>query len=201
MVESNVACRSSLFVILLAFGSFYGAVMGAYALNPTQMTYSALKSPLLVLASFCLSLPSYFVVSTLLGLRSDFGSSIQALLAAQASFSIVLASLAPITGFLYWSGVKYDTAVVANGVMFLTACLAAQRVLRRLYAPLIARDSRHRVALYCWITIYCFVAIQMAWILRPFIGSPNLPPTFFRGTELGNAYVAIGRALWRWVAG
>jgi len=40
-----------------------------------------------------------------------------------------------------------------------------------------------------------FVAIQLAWVLRPFIGDPSRPTTFFRETAWGNAYVKIFVAL------
>ena len=36
-----------------------------------------------------------------------------------------------------------------------------------------------------------FVAIQMAWVLRPFIGSRDLPPQFFREEAWSNAYVQL----------
>jgi hypothetical protein len=32
-----------------------------------------------------------------------------------------------------------------------------------------------------WVALYVFVGIQMGWILRPFIGSPELPFILFRG--------------------
>jgi len=40
------------------------------------------------------------------------------------------------------------------------------------------------------------VAIQMAWVLRPFIGSPGNPAQFFRAESWGNAFVILGRGLW-----
>jgi len=40
----------------------------------------------------------------------------------------------------------------------------------------------------------------MAWVLRPFIGKPDLEARFFRDDAWDNAYVRIarliGRALW-----
>ena len=37
-----------------------------------QVVYSAVKVPFLLFTTFLLSLPSFFVVNTLLGLRPDF---------------------------------------------------------------------------------------------------------------------------------
>ena len=44
-----------------------------------------------------------------------------------------------------------------------------------------------------WIALYVFVAIQLAWVLRPFVGSPELEVSFFRAEAWSNAYVVIVR--------
>lgn len=41
-----------------------------------------------------------------------------------------------------------------------------------------------------WMIIYALVGAQMGWILRPFIGSPNMPFTFFRARQ-GNFFQAV----------
>src|SRR5690242_4490170 len=74
---------------VLVFGLLYGGVMGAFGafVSPgpsrgphsdlsRQMLYSALKVPLLLLVTFGLSLPSFFVLNTLLGVRADFGRAL-----------------------------------------------------------------------------------------------------------------------------
>jgi len=33
---------------------------------------------------------------------------------------------------------------------------------------------------YCWLAVFCLVGCQMGWVLRPFIGSPNMPFQWFR---------------------
>ena len=109
----------------------------------------------------------------------------------QAGLTVVLASLAPFTAFWYVNAFGYNPALLFNGAMFGVATLAAQWMLRRAYRPLIARNPRHRTLLRIWAMIYSFVAIQMAWVLRPFIGDPSGPVTFFRREAWGNAYVEI----------
>lgn len=182
---------------IIVFGVAYGAVMGAYGgMRPLQMLYSALKLPLLLLVTFALALPSFFVVNTLLGVRQDFPQVLRALLATQAALTVILASLAPLTAVWYLSSEQHRAAVVFNGVVFLAASTAAQSSLRRYYRPLIAARPVHRRLLRGWLLLYAFVAIQMAWVLRPFIGDPNLPTTFFREGAWGNAYVQVGRLVW-----
>ena len=48
-----------------------------------------------------------------------------------------------------------------------------------------------------WMFLYVFIAIQSAWVLRPFVGAPDLPVRFFREEAWDNAYVRIFRAILR----
>lgn len=186
------------------FGVTYGAAMGTYGgLSGDrlwQILYSASKVPLLLLATFLLSLPSFAVINTLFGLRRDLGEAIRAVIAAQAGVATVLASLAPFTLLFYVSSVSYAAAILVNGLMFAVASLAGQRLLRGYYQPLIARHKMHRVMLRSWIVVYAFVGIQMGWMLRPFIGSPNTPVQFFREESWGNAYVVVVQLIWQVLA-
>ena len=181
---------------LVLCGLLYGGVMGAFGGRPWQVVFSALKVPLLLLATLGLSLPSYFVANTLLGLRSDFAAALRAIVASQAALTIVLAALAPLTAFWYASSTHYYAAILFNAAMFAVASLASQVVLARAYGPLIAQSAKHRLLLRFWIVIYAFVGIQMGWVLRPFVGSPLQPVRFFRGREFENAYVIVVRMIW-----
>lgn len=188
-----------LFVLLIACGLFYGAVMGTYSgltiLRLHQLLYSGVKVPLLLLATFVLCLPSFFVINTVAGLRDDFREVLRAVVATQSCITVVLAGLAPITAFWYVSCANYRQAVLFNALMFGVASAAAQIVVRRYYGPLIRRSSRHRQLLWAWFFLYAFVGIQMAWVLRPFIGAPNAPVAFFRSGAWGNAYVVLARMI------
>lgn len=186
--------RTLLFV-LIAFGSTYGAVMGTFGglegERLLQIVYSAVKVPMLLLITFAISVPSFFVINTLLGLREDFREALAALVATQAGLTVILASLAPMTALWYASSSNYDQALLFNGFMFGVASIAAQWILRARYRPLIARNPRHLLMLRGWLVLYAFVAIQLAWVLRPFVGSPTAPVRFFREDAWGNAYIVI----------
>ena len=188
-------------VLLVLCGGAYGAVMGAYGGHRLlQPTYSAVKVPLLLGVTFALSLPSFFVLNRLAGVGRDFGAVLRALVATQAALTVVLAAVAPITALWYVSTADYTAALVANMAAFAVAAFAAQLLLRRRYAPLIAADPRHRPLLRSWLLVYAFVGIQMGWTLRPFVGNPGQPTTFFRQGAWGNAYVEVAgivRNLWR----
>jgi hypothetical protein len=196
---------STLITLLCIAGFCYGLVMGSFGGfvgdRLLQVLYSALKMPLLLVVTFGLTLPSFFVLNTLLGLRRDFAEAVRALVGAQAVLAIVLASLAPYTAVWYLSDPVYHHATLFNAAMFAVASFAAQLPLRRAYRTLIQRDRRHRLMLRMWVVLYAFVGIQMGWVLRPFIGNPELPVRFFREDTWGNAYLIVWELIWKTLGG
>ena len=186
-------------------GAAYGAVMGAFGGfdgdRPLQILFSAVKVPMLILVTTMLAMPSYFVVNALFGLRNDFGQAFRAVVSTQTAVAIVLASLAPFTALWYASTKDYNEATMFNALMFAVASLAAQWVLRKRYAPLVARNRRHRWMMRAWLVVYAFVGIQMGWTLRPFLGQPGVAVSFFRGSVAGNAYVIVAEIAWKAVGG
>lgn len=198
--EARSARNTGLAAQIAVFGFVYGAVMGLFGGlggdRWLQVLFAALKVPLLLVGSFAVALPFFFVLNTVAGLRSDFPLVLHCLLASQAGVAVVLASLAPLTALWYLSVEGYHAAIVWNGGMFLTASLCSQWLLHRYYEPLITRHRRHRGLVRTWVVLYVFVGIQMAWILRPFIGAPGAPARFLRGDVLDNAYVIVFRLVW-----
>jgi hypothetical protein len=198
--EPRLPVLGSLILAIVVYGMFYGAVMGSYGgmsgLRLWQAVYSAVKVPFLMISTFLLSLPSFFVLNTLLGLRDDFPRVVRALIATQAGLTVILSALAPFTAFWYISGSDYEPAILFNGMMFAVASFSAQWMLRREYAPLIRSNPRQRWMLRTWIIIYIFVGIQMGWVLRPFIGNPRAPVQFFREGSWSNAYEVVLQMIW-----
>ncbi len=191
--------RGALAATVLIAGPLYGAVMGSYAFSSAErllmVLYAAIKMPVLIFGTGALCLPGFFVLSTVLGLRDDLGRSLRAIFSGQAALVLVLASLAPITRFVYTCGIGHSGAILFNAAMFTVATLAAQVVLWRLYRPLVQRDRRHLAMLWAWLLLYAFVGMQMGWMLRPFVGSPDQAVTFFREEPFSNAYEVIARMI------
>ncbi len=190
--------------IVLICGWIYGAAMGSYALavgertvlaQLPQIIYSGVKVPLLLCFTVAISLPSFFVINTLMGLRDDFREALRAIVSAQAGLTLILASLFPITLFVYSSlsadGSSYAFAILFNAAMFAVASISAQILLSAYYVELVKRNRRHRWMIRLWIVVYAFVGVQAAYVLRPFIGSPNIEPSFLRKDSFENAYVKV----------
>jgi hypothetical protein len=186
---------------LVAGGFLYGAVMGMYNARLLQALYSGTKVPLLLVVSSVICLPSFFVLNTLLGLREDFAAALKGVVAAQATLAVTLVALAPLTAFFYATTRAYDFSIVMNGVMFFIAAVAGQITLSRHYRALIGKNPLHRFGRISWLVIYIFVAIQMGWVLRPFLGSSGLATTFFREDAWSNAYVVVLGRVWSVLTG
>lgn len=186
---------------VVLFGLLYGAVMGGFGgvggERVWQVVYSAVKVPLLLIATCLISLPSFVALNLLLGVRDDLPLALRAVTATQASLTVLLASLAPFTALWYASFADYGAAQLFNAAMFAVASAGAQWQLRRCYRPLIARHAAHRLLLRAWLFIFGFVGIQMGWVLRPFVGAPDIPTRFFRENAWSNAYVFLWDLLTR----
>jgi len=189
--------------IVMICGPIYGLAMGSYAFvvgertlvaQIPQLIYSAVKVPLLLWFTVAISLPSFFVINTLMGLRDDFGHALRAIVSAQAGLTLILVSLFPITLFVYSclaGGSSYPFAILFNAAMFAVASISAQVLLTAYYGDLVNRNARHRWMIRMWIVVYAFVGIQAGYVLRPFIGSPNIAPSFLRRDSFQNAYVKV----------
>jgi hypothetical protein len=184
-----------LMVTIAAAGAFYGCAMGSFACDSVAraklILYAGIKVPILLLATAALCLPGFFVVNTVAGLGHAFGRALRAILAGQAALAVALTSLAPLVLFEYESGVAHPLALLVNAVAFSCASASGQVVMRRHYRALILEDPRHRIMLGAWIFLYAVVGIQMGWLLRPFVGAPGIPVTFFRSEPFSNAYVVV----------
>lgn len=182
-----------------AGGALHGLAMGVWSGRTLQVLYSGAKVPLLLALTTVLCAAPLAAFSSAFGLRRDIGRLAHAVLAAQATGALVLASLSPLVLLAYASGANYPAATIINATAFLVASVAGAWTLLRHGRALVADDGRHRAAIAVFLALYPFVGIQLGWNLRPFIGDPTVPTSFFRAGDLSNAYVdawdAMSRAL------
>ncbi len=191
-VSPRVLCRA-----IVVGGALQGAAMGSYALlnggSAAFIVFSALKVPLFLGLAAALMLPALYVLYALFGLGEQFKTALRALMGGQAAFALILASLCPFTLVFYLSGASYRGALGFNVLLFALAAIAAQGVIRSRFAALLQRDARHARLLLIGFGLWVFVAIQLAWNLRPFVGNPEAPAQFFRPDAFTNAYLALWR--------
>ena len=191
-------------VIILGAG-LYGAAMGWWR-GPQQALFVAIKFPLIMLLVTVGNALLNGLLAPLLGLNIRFYQSFSAIVMSFTITSAVLGAFSPIVAFLVWNAPAMSSKVSAGSTysVILLAHVAAIAVagttgnIRLL--QLLLSLSAHRAAAFrvlgAWLTGNLFLGSQLTWILRPFIGSPNLPVQFLRHDAFhGNFYEAVFRAI------
>lgn len=176
---------------------FYGACMGSFSLwgggseGWTQMLFSALKVPMLVVVTLLLSLPGFFVFYALAGLSQDFSGVLRSILVTQSTLGVVLGALSPLLLLWHASSSNYLDGVLVSALLFGVSAVSSLLQLQRSRQGELSMHSRHRKLLWLWGGCYIFIGVQMGWTLRPFIGAPGAEATLFREDGWGNAWEAL----------
>ncbi|HSB64895.1 MAG TPA: hypothetical protein VLJ18_12050 [Thermoanaerobaculia bacterium] len=188
-----------LLVVMTCGAAFYGAVLGFWR-APIQALYAAMKLPLVMVVTSCLTMVFNWMLATLMGTRMTLGQVTALTFLALATASLVLASLAPVALIFTLSAPEPSTdARTAHNLLYLFHTLfiagAGLAGTARVKGPLdrICRDpARSRKIHYAWILTFAFVGGEVAWALRPFVGSVFFPVVFLRGDAFhGNMYEFI----------
>ncbi|MBX3357713.1 MAG: hypothetical protein KF745_04720 [Phycisphaeraceae bacterium] len=166
-----------------------------------QTLSSMIKIPALFLLTLAVTFPSLYVFSALLGGRLRFGSLLRLLLGTTVVSLTVAASFGPILAFFTLSTTSYPFMVILNVALLAISGFVGLgfliKALRRLSPPLTppapptsapaaanshptSADEGSTLIFAVWILIYGAVGVQMAWLLRPFIGHPSVPFSWFR---------------------
>jgi hypothetical protein len=189
-------------IILLGAGA-YGATVGLWR-APLQAFLTAVKFPLLIFLTCGGNALLNGMLGQLLGSGLTFRQTSLAILSSFAITALLLGALAPITLFILCNTppLTGETPVVSHSVVLLThvSVIACAGIIgNRCLLALLGSISNRRVArrtLLGWLGGNLFLGSQLAWVLRPFIGSPRLVVEFFRPDPLrGNFFEAVGRAL------
>ncbi|MFT3685296.1 MAG: hypothetical protein QM783_10285 [Phycisphaerales bacterium] len=188
-----------LVVAIACLSPVFGAAMGSLDLGGDRWLYSvfsAVKMPLMIGMTWVVCLPGFVVLCTVLRLREDLRECLRSIACGQTTVAFVLASLAPVLVFAYASGVNHRWALLLSGAMFAVATATGQVVMMRRWRGMLLRRPRHVVLLGYWLAAYVVVGIQTGWMLRPFVGSDGLTPTFLRSEGFSNAYVVVWELVW-----
>ena len=195
--------RFCLFAIVVGSG-IYGATIGL-GRAPIQAFYTAVKFPLLILATTAGNALLNGMLAQLLGLGISFTRSSLAVLTSFALASVILASLSPVTLFMWFNTPSYTSpdALVAHNFTLVThvfliafAGVTANAALYRLLTAFGGSRATGAKILGAWLLGNMFLGCQLSWVMRPFIGSPGLPVEFFRTDAFhGNFYETTLRAL------
>jgi hypothetical protein len=193
---------------IIAGAGLYGAAMGSWR-GPLQALFVAIKFPLIVLLTTVGNALLNAVLAPLLGLNISLRQSLLAVLMSFTIAAAILGSFSPLIAFLVWnapamtpdvriSGGTYSFIQLANVATIAFAGTIANLRLVQLLSRYSGGAAAARRVLLAWLAGNLFLGSQLAWILRPFIGSPNLPVEFLRASAFkGNFYETVFHAVLR----
>lgn len=173
-----------------------------------QIISSALKVPLLFFLTLLVTYPSLYVFATLAGSRLGFLDTLKLLAGGIAVNLALLASLGPVTAFFTFNTSSYPFLIILNVAFFTLSGLVGLGFLWKMLGKVFTPDlpapaapeetdegvekkpstpppasGRAHFIFYIWMLIYGSIGAQMGWLLRPFIGRPDLPFQVFRPRE------------------
>jgi hypothetical protein len=158
------------------------AAENAWKFAPLAMV----KVPALFLVTLVVCLPALYVLNVAMGWRLGFAPTAAVLVFALAATAVMLGVLAPIVIFFTVLTDHYHFMMVLHVLIFIVAgaygvqtLALGLKGLRRgvddttppgLMGGLVRRGK----LIIAWLALYMFVGCQMAWSLRPFVGTPYL---------------------------
>jgi len=176
------ALLESLALALLA-SVLFGAWTGLYACTFAQFLASALKAPLLLLGTTAVCFPTFFVVQYVLAPRAlslRAASLLQASTVAVISVTWAVVAL-PCSLFLASSESYVNAKLLVTFVAAFGGVLGMLWFARGFRNATSSELQSSRLApLLPYCLLYGLVGMQLAWSMRPFIGSPGLEFALFR---------------------
>jgi hypothetical protein len=185
---------------IVVFGATYGAVLGSWH-GPRLASYVAIKIPLMLLTTASITALFNWIIAALLGVPLRLRQIAGLTLLPLAATAAVAASLAPVA-WLFTNSLPppSDAQRTLHNLLYLThtlliACagLAGTAALRGALIEVCGGDAtRARRIRWSWVIVYALTGGEVAWALRPFVGSVYLPVVFLREDALhGNVYEFI----------
>jgi hypothetical protein len=208
-IEECTAATVVRAVLLILTGTaLYGAAMGCWR-APTQALFVAVKFPLIILITTAGNALLNAMLAPLLGLTISWRRCFLATLLSFVIVAAILGAFSPLIFFLVWNcppmsaaspggHLNYNLILLLHvTVIALAGCISNLR-LARLLVELSGSVVVARRVLLAWLAGNFFLGSQVSWILRPFIGSPDLAVQFVRDNAFhGNFYETVVRSLLR----
>ena len=192
--------------IILGGAGLFGAALGSWR-APVQALYTAIKLPLILLVISLGNGLLNAMLAPLLGINLGLRQSLLAVLMSFTIAAAILGAFSPLLYFLIWntpplvagastnSG-AHSFVLLCETAMIAFAGIAANVRLLQLLRELSGSASAAQKVLFAWLAGNLLLGSQLAWVMRPFVGSPGLPVQFLREHPFeGSFYEAIFRAV------
>lgn len=192
--------RKSLFTQLfyvVLFSFLYGIIMGSYN-GVLQSLVTGVKLPCLIVFSLLICFPALYVVQSMIGSTMSIYQMANVIFAGFFVFTTIALSFAPIIIFFMISSDSYSFLKLLHVAIFtFSGIFAIKTIISGLKFSCEKKNIYPKLGMSIfkiWVVILAFVSSQLAWNLRPFVGSRDLPFELFRVRE-GNFYIAVFQSM------
>jgi hypothetical protein len=180
-------------LIILLFTFLYGIIMGSYN-GILQSMVTGIKVPSLIFLSLLICFPALYVIQYMIGSSMTVYQMVNIILSGFIVFSTIALSFAPIVIFFMITSSNYAFLKLLHVAIFtFSGIFAVKTIINGLKYSCEKKNIYPKLGMTIfksWIIIFAFVSSQLAWNLRPFVGSNELPFELFRKRE-NNFYLAV----------
>jgi hypothetical protein len=180
-------------LVILVFSLLYGIIMGSYN-GFLQSMVTGIKLPCLIFLSLLICFPALFVIQFMIGSTMTLRQMANIILSGFLVFSTIALSFAPIVIFFMVTSSNYAFLKLLHVTIFtFSGIFTIKTILGGLTFSCEKKNVYPKLGMTIfkiWIIIFAFVSSQLAWNLRPFVGSRDLPFELFRQRE-SNFYIAV----------
>lgn len=180
-------------LLILLFSFFYGLIMGSFN-GLVQSLVTSIKIPALIFLALLICFPAFYVIQFMLGSKMSVFHMANMILSGFIVFSTIALSFSPIVLFFMITGNNYAFLKLLHVAIFIFSGIFGMRtIINGLKYSCEKMNVYPKMGINVfkfWIVIFAFVSMQLAWNLRPFLGSKELPFEMFREKE-GNFYLAV----------
>lgn len=190
-VSKKYLGRQILTILILSV--LYGLIMGSFN-GFLQSLVTGVKVPVLVFLSLLVCFPAFYVIQFMIGSKMTVVQMANMILSGFVVFTTIALSFAPIVIFFMITGNNYAFVKLLHvGILLFSGVFGMIKIVSGLKYSCESKKIYPKTGLNVfkiWFFIFAFVGVQLAWNLRPFVGSKELPFELFREKE-GNFYLAV----------
>jgi hypothetical protein len=183
--------KQMLFIFLFSF--LYGVVMGSYN-GVLQSLVTGIKVPCLIFLSLIICFPALYVIQYMIGSTMTVYQMANIIFSGFIVFTTINLSFAPIVIFFMITSNNYSFLKLLHVAIFtFSGIFTVKTIINGLTYSCEKKNIYPKLGMTIfkiWVFIFAFVSSQLAWNLRPFVGSRDLPFELFRKRE-SNFYVAV----------
>jgi hypothetical protein len=171
--------------------------MGSYT-GWLQSLVTGIKIPVLIMLSLFICFPALYVIQSMIGSTMTISQMANIIFSGIFVFSTIALSFGPIVIFFMITSDSYSFLKLLHvAILSFSGIFAVKTIINGLKFSCERKNLYPRLGMTIfkiWVFILAFVSSQLAWNLRPFVGSRELQFELFREKE-GNFFIAVIHSL------